>query len=347
MVLAHTLDGGFGVRPAFNLNLSSVLFSSAAEGGKSSAAEGGAALFEIPSNPSGKWKLTLLDSDRVFSANVAETDSLTRKYGYDDWTLHISYDGALTGSREYVSALLCDSFGRARYYGHLASDSASGTVTLAMPDGLGVGKYTLRLFSEQCNGDNATDYGSAFADITLTVTGETHTVTFDMAGAGHTPAAQTVGHGDYALEPNVTLYDGFTLTGWEYQPGGATECVPFDFSAPIMEDTTIYARWSYEEGRYLAVNASGLNFGSFTVTGSDDVVYAQNQSVNKYIPNGIQLTLNIVPDRNCTFSGSISLEGQTQPIELISSSYTTSYSLGDRGGTIDLTFLPGALRRCE
>ena len=203
-----------------------------------------------------------------------------------------------------------------------------------MPGGLSVGEYTLRLFSEQCNGDNATDYGSAFVDISLTVTGETHTVTFDMEITGNTPAAQTVGHGSRAVEPEPQIVDNMELIGWQYVPGGSTERVDFDFDTPITADMTLYAKW--EQRPQLIVEASGLDYGSFTVTGNDGVVYAQNQSVNKYIPNGIQLTLSIMPNQNCTFSGSISLGGQTQLIEL--TSYTSSYSLGDRDVTVDLTF---------
>ena len=328
---SSTNSAGFGVRPAFNLGLSSVLFSSAAEGGKSPAA----AMDEIPSNPSGKWKLTLLDPDRVFSAGAAPSDSLTAALGYDAWELHLTYSGALTGSREYVSALLCDSHGQAKYYGHIAAGSASGTATLAMPAGLPFGEYTLRLFSEQCNGDNETDYGSAFADVPLTVTGgETHTVTFDMTGAGADPEPQTVGHGDLAFEPKAQIYDGILVTGWEYLPEGQSQRVPFDFNTPITKDMTIFAVW--EQLPHLVVNASGQDWGYFTVVGSDGAVYTACRSVDRYIPNGITLVLKVFPYGNCIVSGSITMGGAQQPTAL--SSTITSYSLGNGDATVDLTF---------
>ena len=50
------------VRPAFNLNLNSVLFTSAAVGGKP---DGG--LTEVPEYSGNEWKLTLLDSSRNFA----------------------------------------------------------------------------------------------------------------------------------------------------------------------------------------------------------------------------------------------------------------------------------------
>lgn len=52
----------FGVRPAFDLNLDSVLFASAAVGGKP---DGG--LTPIPEYSGNEWKLTLLDSRRNFA----------------------------------------------------------------------------------------------------------------------------------------------------------------------------------------------------------------------------------------------------------------------------------------
>ena len=57
-----------GVRPAFYLNLDSVLFTSAAEGGKSSGAEGAGVLAEIPASSSTEYKLTLRDSGEIFKS---------------------------------------------------------------------------------------------------------------------------------------------------------------------------------------------------------------------------------------------------------------------------------------
>ena len=56
-------------RPAFNLNLSSVLFTSPAEGGKVSGPIGKDALTVVPNTETTEWKLTLLDTSRAFSAS--------------------------------------------------------------------------------------------------------------------------------------------------------------------------------------------------------------------------------------------------------------------------------------
>ena len=155
------------VRPAFNLNLNSVLFTSAAVGGKSLGTMG--TLSTIPEYTGNEWKLTLLDSNRSnFTASTEAETSV--EVGYSDWSIPIKYSGAQTGDNEYVSVLLCDSNGDVLYYGNIAQNSASGTATLTIPSGLTVGNYTLKVFSEQCNGDYKTDYASAFQEISLTVT---------------------------------------------------------------------------------------------------------------------------------------------------------------------------------
>ena len=149
----------YGVRPAFNLNSDSVLFASAAVGGKP---EGG--LTEVSEYTGNEWKLTLRDSSRSFS--VTSNKTVTAAPG---GTVEITYTGTETGGNEYVSVLLCDSNDNVLYYGKIAQNSASGTASIAIPGDLAPGGYNLKVFSEQCNGDYNTDYASNFTDIALTV----------------------------------------------------------------------------------------------------------------------------------------------------------------------------------
>ena len=149
----------YGVRPAFNLNSDSVLFASAAVGGKP---DGG--LTEVSEYSGNEWKLTLLDSSRSFA--VTSNKTVTAAPG---GTVEITYTGTETGGNEYVSVLLCDSNDNVLYYGKIAQNSASGTASIAIPGDLAPGDYTLKVFSEQCNGDYNTDYASNFTDIALTV----------------------------------------------------------------------------------------------------------------------------------------------------------------------------------
>lgn len=156
----------YSARPAFNLDLDAVLFTSAAVGGKSaSGMESG--LTAVDAYDGSEWKLTLLDDGRVF--DVTETD-ISGDPG-DTITLH--YTGATTGANEYISALLTDQQDNVLYYGRIAqaadAGDAEGEISLAIPDALAEGTYTLNVFSEQCNDDYKTDYASAFEAISLTV----------------------------------------------------------------------------------------------------------------------------------------------------------------------------------
>ena len=158
----------WAARPAFNLNTSSVLFTSAAAGGKADTAVD--ENLTAVGTGTGEWKLTLLDNSRKsFTASAGTGTALMQKPGYSDWTVSIDYSGAPTGANEYVSAMLADESGTPLYYGRIVSSSASGTARVTIPAGLAPGSYTLKVFSEQYNGDKQTDYASTFENINLTV----------------------------------------------------------------------------------------------------------------------------------------------------------------------------------
>ncbi len=162
--------GGFpveaciGVRPAFNLNLDSVLFTSAAEGGKT----GDGALEPVTDYTGNDWKLTLLDSSREFTVtekSVTGNPGSKVKLNYKNATV-----GNETTPNEYISAMLVDENDSPLYYGRLSQpDKADGEVSIKLPDELEYGEYTLKLFSEQYNGDFMTDYASNFSDVELTI----------------------------------------------------------------------------------------------------------------------------------------------------------------------------------
>ena len=152
-----------GVRPAFNLNLDSVLFTSAAVGGKP---DGG--LQPVSQNYTGnEWKLTLYDSKRNNFSRTTREVSTSTKGG----TVEISYTDAKTGANEYISALIFDDVGNITYYGRSNAPLTEndGTAQITIPAGFAEGTYTMSVFNEQYNGDCKTDLASGFADVKLTV----------------------------------------------------------------------------------------------------------------------------------------------------------------------------------
>ena len=145
-------------RPAFNLNLNSVLFTSAAVGGKP---DGG--LTKVPEYSGNEWKLTLLDSSNNFAVTEKAVSAAPGE------TITLNYTGASAWANEYISAIIADSSG-AQYYGRITHPAmGNGTVDIKIPSDLAPGSYTLKVFSEQYNGDYNTDYASNFTDIALTV----------------------------------------------------------------------------------------------------------------------------------------------------------------------------------
>ena len=111
------------------------------------------------------YKVAILDETAEFAA-TAEIGA--QESGYTDWKVDVTYSGAMTGANARVSAAIIDAEGNTVYYGAVVKNSASGTATVEMPEGL-VGTYTLKLFSEQVNGGNKTDIATNTVSFDFTV----------------------------------------------------------------------------------------------------------------------------------------------------------------------------------
>ena len=204
-VYAYVVSGVWAARPAFNLNLNSVLFASAAVGGKPN---GG--LTPIPEYSGNEWKLTLKDSNRNFAVTEKTADAAP------DDTVTLHYNGATTGANEYISVIIADNNG-AQYYGRVAQPTAeSGTVEIKIPSDLAPGSYTLKVFSEQYNGDRKTDYASNFTNIALTV-GKQMDEQFSLASGGRyyfdLSAMNSPGTANGTLPDSTLHYVPFTYAG--------------------------------------------------------------------------------------------------------------------------------------
>ena len=204
-VYTYVVSGVWAARPAFHLNLNSVLFTSAAVGGKPNG--GLTPILEYSGN---EWKLTLKDSNR----NFAVTETTASGDPGDILTLH--YNGATTGANEYISVILADNSG-AKYYGRVAQPTAeSGTVAIKIPSDLAPGSYTLKVFSEQYNGDRKTDYASNFTNIALTV-GKQMDEQFSLAPGGRyyfdLSSMNIPGTANSTLPDSTLHYVPFTYVG--------------------------------------------------------------------------------------------------------------------------------------
>lgn len=221
-------------RPACNLDLSTILFTSAAENGKSvQGMDGG--LAAIPTYNGNEWKLTLWDDSRNnFTAQASTGTALTNEYGYSDWKVNIDYFNAKNGTNEYISVMLVNSSNEIIYYGRIVENSASGTATVTIPSGLAVGRYTLKVFSEQYNGDYRTDYASAFRNVTIKVRDKVEE--------------------QFAITPGDTYYFDFSA---QELPGVVNDKVP--------DSTLHYVPFTYvgTVGAYAMENKSDTNTQSY------------------------------------------------------------------------------------
>lgn len=164
------------VSPDLNVNLPSILLSSATGVGKTSAITKDSD--QINTIASNEWKLTLKDAGKT--VNVTENKAVTKSA---DGVITVPYtytDTATTDAEKanQISVMITDkayteSDAQILYYGALQTDSinsGSGKGTFELPNGLD-GKtlgsdYHVYILAEHINDTNATDYASEPVEIT-------------------------------------------------------------------------------------------------------------------------------------------------------------------------------------
>ena len=209
---ALNVDYDAAVRPAMEMDLSSVLFISAAEHGK--VADLTTPIAEYAGD---EWKLTLHDSDR--------DDFTAKTVLVNGSVLEVEYKNAKVGDSEYISAVIKDADGSISRYTRVVQldGTTNGTRGRAAIDltGIDMTGKTLCVFNEQFNGDYKTDYAGALREVKLTdEIDEQFTLTpggryyFDLS-AMNIPGTANGGNSDGAVSlPDTSLhYVPFTYVG--------------------------------------------------------------------------------------------------------------------------------------
>lgn len=209
---ALNVDYDAAVRPAMELDLSSVLFISAAEHGK--VADLTTPIAEYAGD---EWKLTLHDSDR--------DDFTAKTVLVNGSVLEVEYKNAKVGDNEYISAVIKDADGSISRYTRVVQldGTTNGTRGRAAIDltGIDMTGKTLCVFNEQFNGDHKTDYAGALREVKLTdEIDEQFTLApggryyFDLS-AMNIPGTANGGNSDGAVSlPDTSLhYVPFTYVG--------------------------------------------------------------------------------------------------------------------------------------
>ena len=284
----HTSDE-FGVRPAFNLNLNAVLFTSAAVDRKP---DGG--LAPISEYTGNEWKLTLLDNSRNFA--------VTEKTVSGD-TITFSYSNAQTGTNEYISVVIKDN-GEITHYGRIlhldgTTGGASGTASLTLPAGITLDNDTkLYVFNEQYNGDKKTDYASDFKDIALTVEKQADEQ-FSLAPGGR-----------YYFDLSAMDIPGTANSGNSFGavslPDTSLHYVPFIYAGTIEAYKLTSAMATTEEYAQQNKYAHSLFVADYVVTNdvSWDTLNTANLIFGKdYASGGVDYTLR-APSVGSNFIGS-------------------------------------------
>ncbi|MBQ6518787.1 MAG: hypothetical protein IJI14_08705 [Anaerolineaceae bacterium] len=153
----RNVDNDDGARPAFNLNLTSVLFSS-----------------EISSESSKSYKLTLVDTGQTVSVTSGKTltrnslTSVTVPYTIDTGSNHVSL--LITNNNDtWTAGTGWSSGAAAQYYETAAVTDSTGTVTFTLPDKYEDNRVVQKvwLLAEDVNDGNQSNYAGAPVEVTI------------------------------------------------------------------------------------------------------------------------------------------------------------------------------------
>ena len=227
---ALNVDYDAAVRPAMELDLSSILFISAAEHGK--VADLTTPIAEYAGD---EWKLTLHDSDR--------DDFTAKTVLVNGSVLEVEYKNAKVGDNEYISAVIKDADGSISRYARVVQldGTTNGTRGRAAIDltGIDMTGKTLCVFNEQFNGDHKTDYAGALREVKLT---DEIDEQFTLAPGGRyyfdLSAMNIPGTVNSNLPDKTLHYVPFTYVGTVY--------------AYSMENETDTAKQPYEHSLFIA-----------------------------------------------------------------------------------------------
>ena len=310
-----------GVSPAFNIKLSSVLFTSVILG---TAGTTGA-----------EYKLTLLDSDMTIAGNGDVTRS------GDTITVPYTVTGANSGNTTQVSILITDkaytdSNAQILYYGALDKSAGNGTGTFKLSSNLldkVCGRdYYAYIIAEDVNGEKETDYAST--PVSITVPAPKYAVTVTNGS----------GSGQYAQGETVTITASASPSGqqfkeWEIVSGNITlasstsETTSFTMPAEEVNVKAIYEAVHVTEYSITAtVGANGTisPSGAVKVTAGDSQTFTISPSSGYVIDtlkvDGIEVTAATsytFGDVNTNHIIEVTFKQESQTSEVTAPSITT------------------------
>ena len=282
------VDVNLGVRPALKLNLSSVLFTSDAQGSGKKSTTANSQLASVASSTNNQ-KLTCIDrsGQRVSIGKTA--------FNYikgQETEIEISYSDATTGTNQYLSAMITDKNGVLKYYGVIkdlsASSSPSGTAKVTIPSDFDSNKYDLKIFTEQIKSECLTDYASEPVELKLTEYEYSITYYLD-GGTQEANAPSGYNYGQEITLPTPTK-EGYNFRGW-YTDKDFTQGPVSAIGAKDTGNKVYWAKWTIPEAPVITTTSLpngtvGASYSqTLTATGDTPITW----SVSGTLPVGLSL----------------------------------------------------------
>ena len=234
-----------------------------------------------------------------FSDGVTGTDNLPKDGGQGkDWTeeygLPITVDGN-TGSVEVCKWPAGEWEFKVKinglWYGLKDLNiTQSGTYELT-DDYAEMGDRNVSMITTngECYSFTYTQNNDGTLDVLVIFGNETHAVSFNANGHGTAPATQNIHYMKTASEPTMADVDDYMFGGW-YTDATCTQ--KYDFSTPVTEDITLYAKWiPYTQCIFFKNNLGWKDV--FVYTFSNNVWYDNEDSNTKYGP-GVCTKVNVL-----------------------------------------------------
>ncbi len=176
---------------------------------------------------------------------------------------------------------------------------------ITQPDDPSAEGYTFRGWFKESACINFYNFATAITDndtVYAKWTANYNTITFNLGGKGESIADQIVTSGNTVTEPDIQFVGESgseeVIEGW-YTDEGCTAA--YDFSTPVTQSMTLYAKWV--AARQVTIKTDGS--GTCTLTGP-----RYSRTTSGPVPPG-EYTLTITPGSGCSFSGDYTLTGNT------------------------------------
>lgn len=244
----------YGVRPAFNLNLSSIIFTSDAADIKSSGAAG--TLSAPGLHTTTNWKLTVASG----SLTASSSGTITRS----ESTITVPFTAS--GDYDRISVFISDRVWNAngavlKYYGALNTSGSTGSSgTFTLPDDYDT-SWKVYILAEKINGITETDYASTPREITIP---DASGGGGPALGPGPSPSPAPSGDG-YLDELCAQLAVAISLGGEQTIYWNEGTALPYDIMKTISENPniTLVFTYTYENVNYEVV-LNGKNVKAYT-----------------------------------------------------------------------------------